>query len=461
MNNRINSTNFNYLTAGITFLLFLFVFQFDVYSAIAVSIFMYWVSSLFIRTNDSLPIKELFLSMYALQFLFGPALAYNGMDYYTDDIYKMKVNSQDYFSYTLPVFMAFTLGFNVFAKKYSLKLNRSKINLWYEQNPTLPYYFIGIGFVSSFLSSFFPASLTFMFYLLGGFKFIGLFALILSYQPLKINLLIFIYGLILVSSFQGGMFHDLLTWIIVLCLIMAYRIKPNWQLKMAGIIGFILFAVFIQSIKQGLRAQTWFGKKEVSIDLVEEVTADVKKKNGGMLSMENLGPNFVRINQGWVLASTMDNVPRVLAHTNGLLLQQYLYSAFVPRIIDNTKLGSGGKEIFNKYSGHHIDSGTSIALGLFTDAYVDLGHFGAMFYVFVFGLFYGYILMQFSQKSSRYPILILFSVMVFIYPIRPDCETQTALGHIIKSIILLTILFTVYRKKFTLSSKVKKQIVVA
>jgi hypothetical protein len=106
----------------------------------------------------------------------------------------------------------------------------------------------------------------------------------------------------------------------------------------------------------------------------------------------------VRINQGWVLASTMDNVPRVAAHTDGLLLQQYLYSAFVPRIIDDTKLGSGGKEIFNKYSGHHIDSGTSIALGLFTDAYVDSGHFGAIVYVFLFGLFYGYVLYQFNNK---------------------------------------------------------------
>jgi hypothetical protein len=460
MNKQINSTNLNYGIAAIS-LVFSLLFGLDIYAAFAVSIFIYWVSSLFIRTNDSLPIKELFLSMYALQFLFSPALAYNGMDYYTDDIYKMKVSSQDYFSYTLPVFIAFTLGFNVFAKKYSLKLNRSKINLWCEQNPTLPYYFIGIGFVSSFLSSFFPASLAFVFYLLTSFKFIGLFVFLLSYQPLKINLLILIYGLILVSSFQGGMFHDLLTWIIVLCLILAYRYKPTWQLKAAGIVGFVLFAIFIQSIKQGLRAQTWFGNKEASVQLVEDVADDANNKNGGMLSIENLGPNFVRINQGWVLASTMDNVPRVAAHTDGLLLQQYLYSAFVPRIIDDTKLGSGGKEIFNKYSGNHIDSGTSIALGLFTDAYVDSGHFGAIVYVFLFGLFYGYVLYQFNNKTKRYPILLLFVVLVFIFPIRPDCETQTALGHVVKSIMLLTVLFTGFRKKFTLSTKIKSRALVA
>ena len=460
MNKNIKSNYLNYEIAGITLVTLLLFFNFDFYSAIAFSIFLYWVSSLFIRTNNSLPIKELFLSMYALQFLFGPALAYNGMDYYTMDIYKMRVNSDEYFSFIIPVFIAFSLGFNVYCKKYSLKINRQQIDIWCLQNPKMPYYFILIGFITSFTFPYLPSSLIFLAYLMGGFKYIGLYILLLSYQTLKIKLMVFIYGLILVSSFQSGMFHDLLTWIIVLCLILAYRYKPTWQLKLAGIVGFVLFAIFIQSIKQGLRAQTWFGNKEASIDLVEDVAADVNKSNGGLLSMENLGPNFVRINQGWVLASTMDNVPRNVAHTNGLLLQQYLYSALIPRVIDDSKLGSGGKEIFNKYSGHHIDSGTSIALGLFTDAYVDSALF-AVFYVFVFGLFYGYVLLQFSQKSSRFSILILFSVMVFIYPIRPDCETQTALGHIIKSIMLITVMFTVFRKKFTLSTKIKSRALVA
>jgi hypothetical protein len=441
----------NFLIAVSFFLLFLFVIDYDVLSALAIGIFVYWVSSLFIRVNHSLPIKELFLSMYGLQFLFGPALAYNGIDYYTLDIYKMKVNSDTYFTFLIPVFIAFAFGFNVYCKKYSLKPSRQNIDQWVVQNPKTPYYFIGFGILSSLISPFFPVSLSFVFYLLGGFKYIGLFALLLSYQTLKIKLLLLIYGLILVSSFQGGMFHDLLTWIIVLCLILAYRYKPTWQFKVAGIVGFVLFAIFIQSIKQGLRAQTWFGNKEASIDLVEDITDDVNKSNGGLLSMDNLGPNFVRLNQGWVLASAMDFVPRNISHAHGALLSEYLYSAFVPRIVDANKLNAGSQEIFNKYSGHHIEKGTSIGLGLFTDAYVDFGDFGifgSMFYVFLFGLLYGYILHQIAQKSTYYPVLLLFAILIFIYPIRPDCETQTTLGHLIKSIILIAGIIVIFRKKF-------------
>jgi hypothetical protein len=441
----------NYIIASVGFIVSLFLLGLDVYSCVALSIFIYWVSSLFIRVNHSLPLKELFLTMYALQFLFGPALAYNGMDEYTLDIYKMKVNSDTYFTFMIPVFIAFAFGFNMFCKKYSLRPSRQYIDQWVVQNPKMPYYFIGIGFLSSLISPFFPASLAFVFYLLGSFKYIGLFALLLSYQTLKIKLLILIYGLILVSSFQGGMFHDLLTWIIVLCLILAYRYKPTWQFKAAGIVGFVLFAIFIQSIKQGLRAQTWFGNKEASLNLVEDITDDVNKSNGGLLSIDNLGPNFVRINQGWVLASAMNYVPRNISHAHGALLSEYLYSAFVPRIVDDNKLKAGSQEVFNKYSGHHIEKGTSIGLGLFTDAYVDFGDFGnfaSMIYVFLFGLLYGYILYQSAQKSSRYPILLLFAILVFIYPIRPDCETQTALGHLFKSIILISGIVVVFRKKF-------------
>lgn len=454
----------NYIVASVGFIVSLFLLGLDVYSCIAISIFAYWVNSLFTRVNHSLPIKELFLSMYSLQFLLGPALAYNGMDYYTIDIYKMKVSSQEYFSFLIPVFLAFSVGFSVYNRKYSIKINRKNIDLWCIQNPKMPYYLIGIGFLASFSSSFLPTSLVFVFYLLGSFKYIGLFVLLLSYQTFKVKLLIVIYGLILVSSFQGGMFHDLLTWIILLCLILAYRNKPTWQFKVAGIVGFLLFAIFIQSIKQGLRAQTWFGNKEASLNLVEDITDDVNKSNGGLLSIDNLGPNFVRINQGWVLASAMDYVPRNISHAHGALLSEYLYSAFVPRIVDDNKLKAGSQEVFNKYSGHHIEKGTSIGLGLFTDAYVDFGdfgYFGAGIYVFLFGLLYGYILHQFAQKSSKRPILLLFVVLVFIYPIRPDCETQTALGHLIKSTFLIFVMFTVFRKKFTLSTKIKSPALVA
>lgn len=444
--------NSSYFIAIAIFLLFNTYFKYDVLSATAMGIFSYWASALLLRANTSLPIKELFLSLYALQFLFGAALTYNGMDEYNHPDNRMRIGSEDYFTYVIPVFFSFSFGFSIFIKKNSVKINRSQIDLWLTLHPQAPYYFIAVGFLISFALDFIPSSLNFVVYILSGFKYIGLFILLMSFKAVKPILMAVIYGSILVSSFQNTMFHDLLTWIIILGLILVNRYQPNLSLKILGMLVFGLFAIFIQSIKVGMREQTWQGNKQASVSLVEDVSNDVIRSNGGLLSVENLGPNIIRINQGWVLASAMNHVPLNVAHTNGALIWEYVYAAIVPRVFDANKLNSGGQELVNKYAGRDINSSTAVALGLFSDAYIDFGPFGAIICVFFFGLLYGYILKQFYTKSNTYPILILFVTLAYIYPIRPDTDTGSALGNVFKTIMLLWIIFRIYPKFFKMPS---------
>jgi hypothetical protein len=440
----------NYFISIFLIIFFWKMFNYDVLSSISIGIFAYWISSLIIRANDSLPIKELFLSLYSLQYLFSAALTFNGFDQYNIESYKMKITSFQYFSYTLPVFLAFSLGFNLFSKSYNLKIDRDNIDRWLNNNKNLPYHFIIIGFIAPIISNFIPSSLAFVAYLLECFKFIGLFILVMSYQKIKPILLITIYGLIIFSSFQGGMFHDLLTWLIVLGLILAFRYKPNWKLKLLSIFLFVSFAIFIQSIKGGLREITWSGNEQASIDLIQNINKENSLDKGGFFSKDNLGPHLNRVNQGWILASTIDNLSNNADHTHGTLIIEYLYSAIMPRVFAPNKLNAGSQTIFNQYSGHFIGSETSMGLGLFADAYIEFGQFGAIIYVFLFGLMYGYIMNQFFVRSKKFPILILFTVLAFIYAMRPDCETQTVLGHLFKTIMLLVIIFTFFKKTFEL-----------
>lgn len=442
-----------YIIVLITILLLKFYFNFDTLSTLAVGIFVYWITALVVRANDFLPIKELFLSLYGLQYLFGAALAYNGFDEYNPIEYQMRVSSTTYFLYVIPVFFSFSFGYNIFVKKNHIIINRDKINHWLNLHPNSPYLFIIVGFIFSFLTDILPTNFNFIIYLVSGFKYIGLFILLMSYRSIKPILLIIIYGFIFISSFKGGMFHDLLIWIIILALLLAYRFKPNWKYKIVGMVTFGIFAIFIQSIKSGLREETWFGKKDASIGLVENVTKDVVSSNDGLLSMKNLGPNIIRINQGWVLASAISTVPRIVSHTNGELIFNYIYTALVPRFFDSDKLKSGGHDLVNKYSAHDIGGETSVALGLFSDAYIDFGSIGAIFCVFFFGLMYGYILKKFYENSVKYPILILFSTLAFIYPIRPDTDTGSALGNLFKTIMLLWIIFSLYPSYFKLTNK--------
>lgn len=445
--------NIKYLfSIGFSFFFFLFL-KFDLYSSLGVGIFIFWIVSLVVASNDSFPIMQLLLSLFSLQYLFGPALTYNGFDVYTIDSYQMKIENVDYFSFVIPIFLAFTLGFRVFFTPQKNIISTEGINQWFDKNPKLPYVFILLGIITPFFSSIVPSSLKFLSYLIESFKFIGLFIIILSNRKSKLIFLIITYVTIFLSAFLGGMFHDLLIWLIVLGLIISYKYKPSFIYKFISIILFVIFIIFIQAIKGGLRDVIWDDGGQLSLELIEDVNKENLNENAGFFTLQNIGPQINRINQGWILASTIENVPQNISHTYGSLTVKYLYAALLPRIFDNDKLKAGDQVLFNTYSGHVVFGSTSMALGLFSDAYIEFGRFWSILYVFFFGFLYGFILNKFLFYSKKIPILILFSTLVFVYPMRPDCETPTVLGHLFKSLMLLIAIFHFWRNNFILNMK--------
>lgn len=440
-----------YIFSCSTFYLFQSKFGFDDLSAIAISIFFFWIVKLFISANDYLPIKELFLSFYSLQYLFSPSLMYNGLQEYT--IYPMRIPSDQYFNFCIPAFLCFTFGFSLIFKSSDFKINRENLNEWLSKNEKLPFIFIAIGFIAPFSYYILPSPLFFIIYLMEAFKYIGLFIIISSNRKFNLFLLILIYSFIIITSFMGGMFHDLLSWLIMLGLILFNKYKPNSFLKLSGIAIFVLLAIFIQTLKKDLREQIWGQKSGVSIAMISSL-AKQNFGGDGVVSLLIIGESVNRINQGWVLASTMNNVPSNVGHTHGVLISSYLVAATLPRILAPNKLKGGNTEYFNTYSGHTVNEQTVMALGMFAEAYIEFENWGAYIYVFCFGVLYGYTLNYLKKKSDLYPILPLFALLVFIYPMRPDCDTQTALGHLFKTSIFLIIFFKLFKDKFYFQNKV-------
>lgn len=435
-----------FLLAGIVSLFFFLLLGYNTLSSIAIGIFFYWIFKLLLNSNYYLPLMELFLSLYALQFLFSPALTYNGFEEFTR--YKMRISGDEYFSYVIPVFLSFALGFKVFFKEQNFRPDIEIINNWLLVNPRIPYVFIFIGYASPFLYPFVSANFHFIIYLLESFKFIGLFILISSFQKLKPVLLGAIYLSILISSFMGGMFHDLLTWLIMLGLVLSYRYQPSLLLKFVGVFCFVVLALFIQSSKEILRIKIWEEGKSTSFDLVSNIGKENAESSGGFFSKENIGPHINRINQGWVTASAINHVPLNIEHSEGTITYEYLRAALLPRFMAPDKLKGGDTRFFNEYSGHFVDENTVMVLGLFTEGYVEFGKQGAILYVFVFGIIYGLFLKKLKEYSSTIPILMLFSILIFIYPMRPDCDTQTAIGHLIKTSLFLFLALKLFSKQF-------------
>ena len=434
----------------LNFCIFLFLvlnlrFNIDFYLSLGISLFIYNGLKLIFNCNDYLPFIELMLSLFGLQYLFGPAIIYLNEDLIPES-YTMKVSSDIYFSFIIPIYLAFSLGLNAFIRSNKLKVNLDSINQFYNQNKFLPYILISIGLISTLLIFYLPSALQFIAYLLSSLKFVGVFILLLGDSNKSNKIIILVYSLIIISSFVGGMFHDLLIWIILLCLLLCLKYRPSLRFKFIIIFILITFVILLQSIKGAMRLRTWFGNESMSIGLLVSVIKEVNEDKDGLYNIENLPILAIRINQGWIVSLVMENVPSIVKHTHGELTNIYFQSAFLPRFLRKYKLMTGDQNIFTKFSGKDLNQGTAMCLGLFSDAYIEFGKYGAIIFIFTFGAFYSYILKKFVINSRKYPILILFVLIAFNYVIRPDNDTQTAIAHLFKSIFLIYIGFKIFKR---------------
>lgn len=419
----------------------------NLFSLIGLCMFYKVAIDLYTSFGKILPIRLLFLFFMCFQLLFCSYLAYNVFPGY--QYYPMKVDQDVYFSYTVPAIFCFSLGL-YFREKYNKNLellNLSDIAILVHYNRVYCYLLIAMGVAASFISGFFPNSFAFVFYVLGLLKFVGLFVLILSNSKLNGWLLLLIYGSILISSFQNAMFHDLLVWLLFLLALFAVKYRISHQTRSIFLLSFVLLVLFIQVIKSTYRDQI----SRLGNGSVETVIASVdmvKRSSGtGLFSIETLAPQLSRFNQGWIVASILDNVPRNVPFADGETISLYIKAAFLPRIWDENKLRSGDKDLFNKYSGWQINKNTSMSLSSVGDAYINYGKFGGWVFMFLYGLMFSLSMNFLSKKSVNYPLLPIFSLILFAYPIRIEADLQTILGHFVKSSIIVYVLFLVGNKR--------------
>ncbi len=439
------------------FILFCLVFKFlfldlnwFTYAALMLSAYQFCL--IFISVNYFIPIRYLSGFMMCIQILIGPALAYNGLDVYQEGYNKMQVPESDYFAYAFPAVLMFIIGLNFLSGNLAgEKPDTEGLKNYVKEHPVMPYTLILVGFISSLVAAYFSSDLAFVFLVLSCFKFVGIFLIVLGNKGIKPLPLLVVYGSIISSSIAQGMFFDLLTWLVFLGSIYAIKFKPNNYLKATFVIIFSLFAVVIQQLKGDYREATWKQGEEANVETVKK---SLKKKNEkqGIFSAESLGSSNLRINQGYIITNIMKTVPDKVPYENGAELELILESSILPRIIAPNKLNSGDRFIFMKYSGIPVAVGTSMALSSVGDAYINYGVLGGAIFMFFFGALFSYFLKLFNKKSKDFPIAILLATVAFYYPIRPDCELQTILGHLFKSTIIIFVILSVWKHNFKLSA---------
>ena len=419
---------------------------------IALCIVIHQFLLLFYSIGSVVPIRYIAGAFMCLQMLLGPTFAYNGLDKYQYITYKMKIPEMEYFGYALPAVILFIVGLHISAGKLKGEvLNQKAIQTFVDHAGNLPFIFIGIGFLASVVSIFFSTNLGFVFTLLASFKFIGAFMLIYGGKQLKNSVLIMVFGSIVVSSLQKAMFHDLLTWLIMIGAVVAIKYKPNIRIKAVVAVAFILMAVIIQQLKGDYRKAAW-GRGESGIETFNELYNE-KQEQKGIFNFEKLAESNVRINQGFIITNIMNTVPEKEPFSNGGELYLILEAAFLPRVLAPDKLKAGDRSIFMKYSKIPLRRGTSMGLSSMGDAYINFGILGGCLFMFCLGLLFSHVLNVFDKQSKIYPVLLLFTPLVFYYPMRPDCELQTSLGHLVKSCFLIFVMLKLWDYQFRTRKK--------
>ena len=218
----------NWLTYALIMVVILMIFpHISIWSFTALAIAVHQFLLLFYAYGYVIPVRYWAGAMACLQFLVGPTFAYNGLDEFMYFKYRMQVPEEVYLTYAIPAVSLFILGLHSSGQLKGEKINEQAVRDYVSSNPDIPYIFIVIGFLSSVISGFFGSELANVFYIMSGFKFVGLFMLLLGGQQLKWLPMVLVVGSIVSSSLKAAMFHDLLTWLVFVLAVLAIRYKPN------------------------------------------------------------------------------------------------------------------------------------------------------------------------------------------------------------------------------------------
>jgi hypothetical protein len=431
--------------------IFLFLVTFfvtsELYFSFSLSLFLAILIRFISISNDNFVFREFVLLLYALNYLLSPSISFLLGEKVI--FYNLKLSPEAYFNLAIPGFLLFYVG--LFSIKTNLfNPNFSSINISTIINEKLLRKVTIIAILSSLLTPFLPSDLAFIVYLFSLIQYVSAFSLF-ALNPKKnfvwpaITLIFVLY-----KSFLAGMYHDAIMWLLFFGVIFIYVKKPTLKIKLFGLFFAIIFILFIQSIKQSYRQEVWYGGKEASIATASEVGYS-KANTDIILGEENLLGSLTRSNQAWIFASTVDNMDRNKNFQGLTIVYKYLEASLLPRFLAPNKIKSGNKEIFNTFSGHNINTGTSMGLGVFADGYIAYGAPGVYIFGFVLGLIFAltFKLVEGWTKISPFYVLLIFPLLN--YAVRPDCELQTTINHLSKGILLYGLLVWYTRNKFRLN----------
>ena len=363
----------------------------------------------------------------------------------------MPVSSDRYFGFVVPGALLFILGLRIPLGRSDINRNPQKymdnVREYLKDKPKLGLILIGIGLASGVFDFLSPASLKQVFYLLEHLTYVGVFYVFYSPNKFKGYVSAGVIALTIAQALANGMFGELIFISSLSFILVMLGKKVSFRRKFAISIVGLFLVILTQSVKSQYRVRSW--KEGTGSDPLyfAELLGDKITDPSSMLDKDKLFFIAVRLNQGWLVAVTMDRVPRLFPYANGETIGESVAASFVPRFLWPDKPEAGGKANLKRFWGFEIRN-FSMNIGPIGEAYANFGEQGGIIYMFFYGLFFNFMLAMTLRLAEKTPTLILWLPFLFMYTITVESDLLMTMNSVMKATLFTWIVFKVFKSGF-------------
>jgi hypothetical protein len=362
----------------------------------------------------------------------------------------MPIPAEEYFSFAVPGTVLMILGFKIPLLRLQINsrpdLFKVKLEAYFKGKDWIGFLLIGISLVSGFLYPFVPSTLERVVGLLERLSYVGVFYIFFSGNKHKGKILLGVTGLLLATSISTGMFGELVFLMALFYILIALYLKRRTFFYKLGILVLGVFAIFlIQNVKSAYRLKAWKTGSDASY--FGELVLNSLEDPSAMFQKKSLFHVSIRMNQGWLIATTMDRVPKRYDYANGETIALSVAAAFIPRVFWPDKPEAGGKYNLKRFWGYDL-VGYSMNIGPIGEAYANFGVRGGIFFMFFYGLFFNMVLTWLLKRSESSPSVLCWIPFLFSYAVVVETDILTTVGSIVTSLMFMLLFGWLFKAIF-------------
>jgi hypothetical protein len=363
----------------------------------------------------------------------------------------MPVPSDEYFSFVVPAIVVMAIGFRIPLGKLDINKNpkgyMDNVKRLLQKKPSLGLAIIAVGITSSLLDFLSPQSLKQVFYFLAHLTIVGVFYVIYSPNKYKKIIVPSVIVLMVTQTLITGMFGDFLFMLACAMVLILLGKNISFYKKLLVAVAGIFLILIMQSVKTDYRKKLWHEGGGADPAYYAQLVAERISSPSTMLDPDKLFFVSVRMNQGWLVAFTMYNVPAKYEFAYGETIWKSIAAAIVPRFLWPDKPEAGGKANLKRFWGFDL-VGFSMNIGPLGEAYGNFDKLGGIIFMFFYGLFFNLMLSLILKLCEKRPTIVLWIPFLFFYAIGVETDILTTMGSLVKGIIFTWIIFRMFRIAF-------------